>query len=155
MMTSWRYYFCLIFLSLTAMALPAQAQTPVIDTLPFTSVQEEHRYQSLIQEIRCVVCQGQSIADSNALLANDMRVKVYHMVQDKKSDAEIKDYLAKRYGEFILLQPRFSSLTLLLWSFPFLGIVVALLMVFYQRRRGNAPIIPESSCHPREGGDPY
>ncbi len=80
------------------------------------------RFQLLTKEIRCVVCQNQNIADSNAPLANDLREKVYQLVNEKKSNEEIKDYLVKRYGEFILLQPRFNKLTFLLWGFPFIGL---------------------------------
>jgi len=79
---------------------------------------EEARFASLTREIRCVVCQNQSIADSSAPLANDLRNKVYAMVEQQKSDDEIKDYLAARYGEFILLKPRQGVLTLFLWLFP-------------------------------------
>lgn len=90
---------------------------------PFTSSADTKRFESLTSEIRCVVCQNQNIADSNAPLANDLRKKVYDMVLDKKSNNEIKDYLVKRYGEFILLQPRFNTTTLILWAFPFIGLI--------------------------------
>lgn len=92
------------------------------DAYPFTRIAEAKRFYALIKEIRCVVCQNQTIADSNAPLANDLREKVYKMVIEKKSTADIKDYLVKRYGEFILLQPRLNKLTFLLWAFPFIGL---------------------------------
>jgi cytochrome c-type biogenesis protein CcmH len=110
-----------------------------VDAYPFQRVVDADRFQSLIKEIRCVVCQNQTIADSNAPLANDLREKVYHLVRDDKSNEDIKDYLVKRYGEFILLQPRFNKLTLLLWTFPFLGLAIALLMLCWtMKKRANS-----------------
>ena len=82
------------------------------------------RYHTLIQEIRCVVCQGQNLADSNAPLAQDMRQKIYTMTLQNQSDEAIKSYLVKRYGDFILLRPRWTSSTIFLWVFPLIGIVV-------------------------------
>jgi len=84
------------------------------------------RFQTLTKEIRCLVCQNQNIADSNAPLANDLREKVFTMMSEKKSNEEIKDYLVKRYGEFILLQPRFNKLTFILWTFPLIGLTCVL-----------------------------
>lgn len=93
----------------------------VQDTYQFTSTADTERFQTLTQEIRCVVCQNQNIADSNAPLAKDLRQKVYQMIIENKSNEDIKNYLLKRYGDFILLQPRFTNLTWVLWLFPFLA----------------------------------
>lgn len=100
------------------------------DAYPFTSTVDTERFQTLTQEIRCVVCQNQNIADSNAPLANDLREKVYKMVIEKKSNDEIKNYLVKRYGEFILLEPRFNKLTMMLWLFPLLGLAFVFYLLF-------------------------
>ncbi|OGT58960.1 MAG: hypothetical protein A3F43_04480 [Gammaproteobacteria bacterium RIFCSPHIGHO2_12_FULL_42_10] len=94
------------------------------------SAANQARYTALIKEVRCVVCQNQSLADSNAPLAEDLRDKIYMMMLEKKSDTEIKDYLVKRYGEFVLLRPRFSMTTFLLWTFPAVGIVSILLLIY-------------------------
>lgn len=83
------------------------------------------RYYDLTKEIRCVVCQNQNIADSNAPLAIDLRNKVLQMINDNKSNDEIKTYLVKRYGEFILLRPRFIATNFLLWCFPLLALSIA------------------------------
>ncbi len=91
---------------------------------------EETRYISLTKEIRCVVCQNQNIADSDAPLANDLRKKIYAMAEENKSDADIKDYLVARYGEFILLKPRFNKTTLILWLFPSLCMISLLAYLF-------------------------
>ena len=87
---------------------------------------EQMRYQSLIQEVRCLVCQNQSVAESNAELAKDLRREIKLQIQDGKSDSEIKKYLFDRYGEFILYEPTFSQKTLFLWFAP-----IILLMLFY------------------------
>ncbi len=99
------------------------------DNLSTLSIEQLKRFQALTKEIRCVVCQNQTIADSSAPLANDLREKVYKMVNEKKSNEEIKDYLVKRYGEFILMQPRFNKLTFILWAFPFIGLACLLLFL--------------------------
>lgn len=80
------------------------------------------RFSTFTKEVRCVVCQNQNLAESTAPLANDLREKIHKMISEKKSDEEINDYLVKRYGEFILLRPRFNKLTMLLWLFPLLGL---------------------------------
>ena len=101
------------------------------ETYPFPSSADTTRFQSLTKEIRCVVCQNQSIADSNAPLANDLREKVYKMVLANETDEAIKTWLVKRYGEFILLQPRFNKFTMVLWMFPLLGLLF-IIFIFYR-----------------------
>lgn len=123
-------FFCLLAMSLTAHAATQE-------NYPFISVDEANRFHSLTKEIRCVVCQNQSIAESNAPLANDLRNKIYRMILEKKSDAAIKQYLVKRYGEFILLQPRVNKLTLFLWLFPGIGLLGAVVFLFRYARRNN------------------
>lgn len=110
------FFICSLFLFEYAFALTQ-------DPYPFSSKTEALRFQTLTKEIRCVVCQSQSIAESNAPLANDLREKIYTMIVEKKSDTYIKEFLIKRYGEFILLQPRFNLSTLILWLFPCLGLI--------------------------------
>lgn len=107
------------------------------DAYPFTSANDATRFQSLTKEIRCVVCQNQNIADSNAPLANDLRAKVYQLVKENKSNEEIKEYLVKRYGEFILLQPRLNKLTSFLWLFPFMGIAIILFLLVRLVKKQN------------------
>lgn len=114
---------CLCILIIIFTALNAYAQ--IEETYPFQSALASERFKTLTENIRCVVCQNQNIADSNAPLANDLRAKVYEMVLADKSDKQIEDYLVQRYGEFILLKPRLSPNTLLLWLFPLLGLSIA------------------------------
>lgn len=94
------------------------------------TIAETKRFESLTKEIRCLVCQNQSLADSNAPLANDLRDKIHKMILEKKSNAAIKQYLVKRYGEYILLNPSLNKMTVLLWSFPFLGIMLVFVLLF-------------------------
>ena len=98
----------------------------------------ELRARELSRELRCMVCQNQSIDDSDAPLARDLRVLVRERLQAGDSDQQVLDFLVARYGEFVLLRPRFSSHTALLWLTP-LGILLlggCGLFVFWRRRSG-------------------
>lgn len=96
----------------------------------------DRRLHALSGELRCLVCQNQSLADSDADLAIDLRREIRTMIEAGKSDAEIRDFLATRYGEFILYEPPFSWLTALLWLGPviFLAIGLALLLPSLRRQ---------------------
>jgi cytochrome c-type biogenesis protein CcmH len=100
---------------------------------PFANEKDEARFQALTQEIRCVVCQNQSIADSTAPLANDLREKVYRMVLAKESNDDIKYYLVRRYGDFILLNPPVQPKTYFLWLAPFVLLIGTVLFYFLRR----------------------
>ncbi|WP_454784079.1 cytochrome c-type biogenesis protein [Legionella sp. WA2024007413] len=89
-------------------------------TYPLDSAQKEAQFNHLLKDLRCLVCQNQDLADSNAELAKDLRAQVYQMVKQGKSDSEISDYLTARYGDFILFKPPVKSVTFLLWFGPFL-----------------------------------
>lgn len=103
------------------------------------SPEAERRLRRLEEELRCLVCQNQTLADSNADLAVDLRRQVESMVAAGRSDAEIKDYLVDRYGDFVLYRPRLQGNTLALWIGPFallaLGVLAWLLV---QRRSARA-----------------
>ena len=85
----------------------------------------EERYYLLIEEVRCLVCQNQSLADSNAPLAQDLRNEIFKMIQINKSNTEIMEFLVKRYGDFVLHRPPLKKNTWLLWFGPFLFLIVA------------------------------
>jgi cytochrome c-type biogenesis protein CcmH len=119
-------------LLLVAMILSLQARA--IDTgQAFDDPALQARYDRLIAEVRCLKCQNQSIKDSNAFLAEDLRREIRRLLEEGKTDAEIFDFLVTRYGEFALYRPRMSGKTLLLWLAPFLllvgGAVVAVRVV--------------------------
>lgn len=100
----------------------------------------EARMLAISQELRCLVCQNETLADSRAPLAEDLRVEVRQLVKQGKSDQEIKSYLVARYGDFVLYRPPMEPTTWLLWFGPFLllGGGVAGLVIFL-KRRGAAP----------------
>lgn len=98
------------------------------------------RYEKLTNELRCLVCQNQSIADSTAGLAGDLRVQVRDMLQNGASDAEILDYMTARYGDFVRYRPGFNSRTWMLWIGPFIAMAVGLAIVgTIIVRRSNLP----------------
>ena len=101
---------------------------------------EEQRIRQLEEKLRCLVCQNQSLADSNAELAGDLRKQVRDQVAAGRSDAEIVGYLVQRYGDFVLYEPPFKASTALLWIGPFLLLAAAAgFLVVAVRRRRNAP----------------
>ena len=123
------------------------AQTVLaIDPLPFKDRAEEIRFQHLTKELRCLVCQNQDLADSEADLAKDLRRQVFQLMQDGKSDAQIKEYLAARYNDFVLYDPPLKPGTWLLWFTP--GVLVAVgigvLVNILRRRSRQIPVEPES-----------
>ena len=111
-----------------------------IEVYQFTSPELELRYQSLTEELRCLVCQNQNIADSHAELAQDLRRKVYEMLSSGQSDAQIIDYMTERYGDFVLYRPPFNVRTILLWFTPVLALLIGALgfMSILNRRETNA-----------------
>ena len=124
------------FLIAACLLLTGAAQARV-EVHTFDSAEQEDRYNKLIAELRCLVCQNQNLADSNAELAVDLRRKTYEMVKQDKSESEIADYMVDRYGEFVLYRPPFNSNTLLLWVGPFIILLVgvSLLIRTIRRRR--------------------
>ena len=102
------------------------------------NLETENRIRSLEEKLRCLVCQNQTLADSNAELAGDLRRQVREQVAAGRSDEQIIDYLVQRYGDFVLYEPRFKSTTALLWLGPFVLLVaaaLALITVLRRRRR--------------------
>lgn len=106
--------------------LLAAAPALAIDPLPFQSAVEERRFQALVAELRCMVCQNQNLADSDAELARDLRNEVFEMLRAGKSDGEIRDFLVQRYGDFVLYDPPFKPVTWILWLGPALVVVAGL-----------------------------
>jgi cytochrome c-type biogenesis protein CcmH len=105
----------------------------------FDDPAEQARYERLIRDLRCLVCRSESIADSNAPLAADLRREVESLMRDGKTDAEIHAFMTERYGDFVLLRPPVAPRTWLLWAAPALflagGLVVVIVVV---RRRALA-----------------
>jgi len=133
---------------LIAMLLAARSAL-AIDPLPFKDRAEEIRYQHLAKELRCLVCQNQNIADSEADLAKDLRKQVFDLMREGKSDAEIKQYLVSRYNDFVLYDPPLKPGTWLLWFAPAVLVAVgAGVLVNILRRRSRL-----GSAEPETGED--
>ena len=98
---------------------------------PFDTVQQERQFQHLLRELRCLVCQNQDLADSNAGLAKDLRNDVYQLVRASKSDGEIVTYLTDRYGDFILFKPPVKAITVLLWFGPACFLLLGLFVFWH------------------------
>lgn len=96
-----------------------------IDIVDFDTEEQRGRYKNLVAELRCLVCQNQSLADSNATLAEDMRGVVADMIRDDLADAAIIQFMTDRYGNFVHYRPSLSGKTLMLWVLPFLMILIA------------------------------
>ncbi len=134
---------CLFVLSPGAVAPVALADAAPASlaavAAPFASAERERRYYELLKELRCLVCQNQSLSDSDAALAGDLRAEVRRMIGDGKSDDEIVDFMTARYGDFVLFRPRFKAATWVLWLAPFVLLAAGLFWLFrwqvVQRRR--------------------
>jgi cytochrome c-type biogenesis protein CcmH len=109
----------------TSHASPGTPQDSAPQAAALSSA-DEARYQELITQLRCLVCQNQTIADSNAPLAADLRDQVRRQLEAGHSDAQIKRYLTDRYGDFVLYKPPFKASTALMWAGPGVLLVVAL-----------------------------
>lgn len=118
---------------------PLQA-TATLESFKFDSTEQELHFKDLISELRCLVCQNQSLADSDAELAHDLRAEVYDMLQAGKSDEQIIEFLVARYGDFVLYSPPVKPSTWLIWFGPFvLLLFAALLLMRSLRRQQQAP----------------
>ncbi|TXH73700.1 MAG: cytochrome c-type biogenesis protein CcmH [Lysobacteraceae bacterium] len=128
--------------SALALLLTASVTVCAIDPLEFRDSAEEARFQTLAKELRCLVCQNESLADSRAGLAQDLRRDVIEQIRNGSSDEEIKRYLTDRYGDFILYRPPVKPVTWLLWFGPALMFLVAGFVLFRILRR-NRPTTGE------------
>jgi cytochrome c-type biogenesis protein CcmH len=129
-----KYLFALVLVLLSIGSVQAKeaeplAQDPVV----------EKRLIAISEEMRCLVCQNESLAGSHADLAQDLRRELRELIKDGKTDAEIKDFMVSRYGDFVLYRPPFKPLTWMLWVGPFLLMVVGVAALLrYLRRRGRS-----------------
>ncbi len=141
-----------LVLLLSAFAVQAE-DAVVVDTIDtvdtenlyFTSPEREALYRKMVLELRCLVCQNQNIADSNAELAQDLRRRTYDLVSQGKSEQDIVAFMVQRYGDFVMYRPPFKSTTLFLWLGPFLILVlaVAMLLLYVRRRDTQAARAPD------------
>lgn len=127
----------------------ARVDASVFEPREFASEAARARYQSMIAELRCLVCQNQNIAESNAPLAQDLRREVYQMIQTGRSDRDIIDFMVQRYGDFVLYRPPLNAVTLALWAGPavlaLLGFAFLLQVLARRRREAREASAPLSA----------
>ncbi len=111
----------------------------------FDDAIQESRFISLSEELRCLVCQNQSLADSNAALAQDLRAEVFKLIQQGKTDEQIIDFLVSRYGDFVLYKPPFKAGTAFLWFSPLILLLVIGVYLFGIMRQQQNQLHPELS----------
>ena len=128
----------ILFIMLLVISINSHA----VDSRQLSDPKQQENYETLTKELRCLVCQNQTIADSNAELASDLRRQVYEMLQQGKSEQEIIRFMTDRYGEFVLYKPAFAGKTSLLWIAPVVFLFMGLMMVFFiiRRKRATAQI---------------
>ena len=106
-----------------------------IDVMQFKDEAQEQQFRQLTEQLRCPKCQNNSIADSNSMIATDLRQKVYELMQEGKSQKEIVDYMVARYGNFVTYDPPLTPLTVLLWVMPVVAIGLGGWIIFARTRR--------------------
>lgn len=134
-----------LLLCLLLLTVPANAVQP--DEI-LSDAKLEQRARNLSMGFRCLVCQNQSIDESDAPLAKDLRILIREHLTKGDSDAQIRDFVVARYGEFVLLRPRFTAHTAILWATPFLIILAGLIVIL--RRRKNSAVPAESALSTEE-----
>ena len=136
-MRSLLYLLCTSFVLSTA---TLASDRPVV----FERAEDQKRYEFLLEELRCLVCQNQSLADSQADLAQDMRDEVQRMIDSGLSNDDITEFLSARYGDFVLYRPPMKRTTWLLWGGPFVMLALAIVIVVRLGRRPRNEVQPLS-----------
>ena len=121
-------YFILVLTITLSFSVFAQ-NSPVQEPMVFETPKQEARFNKLTQELRCLVCQNQNLADSDAQLAHDLRAEVHEMLLTGKSDDEIKTFMVERYGDFVLYRPPVQENTYLLWLAPLALLLIGALIL--------------------------
>lgn len=137
-MTAVRVALAALLLAIAGLAAAA------VDPLPFADDAERARFNALAAELRCMVCQNQSLADSDAPLARDLRRELFELIRDGRSDTEVKAFLTERYGDFVLYRPPLDRRTWWIWFGPALLVLAGLatVVVIVRRRRAGAGAAP-------------
>lgn len=133
-------YLILLTLLLASALTPSYAETGQ-EIIQFDTVAQHERYQTLLKQLRCLVCQNQSLADSGAGLADDLRLAVETQIRSGANDQEIIEFMVSRYGDFVLYNPPLKKTTILLWFLPYILIGlggVAVIWFVIQRNENKA-----------------
>jgi len=147
-MNPFRIFFLILAMGLSVSALAQRS--PVQEPLKFENAQQEERFNHLTRELRCLVCQNQNLADSDAQLAHDLRSEVHEMLLAGKSDDEIKQFMVDRYGDFVLYRPPVQENTFLLWLAPMALLLGGAIILFVIIRKRTALL---ASAPDNEAGD--
>ncbi|KZC35980.1 MULTISPECIES: cytochrome c-type biogenesis protein [Rhodanobacter] len=147
-------------LLLVVLAFAGFAHAQAIEPMPFKDHVQELRFQHLTHQLRCPMCQNETLADSNAPIARDLRNQIFQMMQQGRSDEQIKQYLVARYSSFVLYDPPLSSRTWLLWFGPLLillgGAGVVLAVIRKRSRAGaTAGTATAADDRPIDNGDDW
>ncbi len=141
---------CLVFCA----AVSAQTEEPIV----FEDPANEERFRELTVELRCLVCQNQTLSDSDAPLAQDLRKEIHDMIVAGRSDAEIKEFMVARYGDFVLYRPPVQTNTLILWAAPLILLLIGGVVIVRSVRKRAALMEAKqdghSSDHDLEDGQP-
>ena len=128
----------------------ASAMAAGLEAFDFSGNVDEDRYKHLIVELRCLVCQNQSLADSDAGLAHDLRREVWELMDQGQSDAQIVEFLVTRYGDFVLYNPPVKPSTYILWYGPFVLLAIGLLVLVRTLKRRSIQTESGFSAEERE-----
>jgi len=145
-----RSLFYKIILTLLVAAIMPATNAVKIEFHSFETPEQEKVYLQLIAELRCVKCQNQNLAESNAELAKDMRDKAYELISNGGSREDVVKYMTDRYGDFVLYRPPFKISTLLLWIGPPVFLLLSLLLLFRLIRNQKNEAVDELSDSDRE-----
>ena len=153
MMRAFLHALLVVLLTFAGMA-HAQA----IEPMPFADHAQELRFQHLTQQLRCPMCQNETLADSNAPIARDLRNQIFQLMQHGQSDEQIKQYLVARYSDYVLYDPPLKPGTMLLWFGPLLvllGGAGVVLMAIRKRSRAGIAADTSSDSAPTDNGDDW
>ncbi len=120
---------CLLIISTAPYCQLSSDHTRLAMNFDHLNATEKQQYREVASELRCLVCQNQSLADSHALLAVDLKEKIVEQIHAGKTNEEIKSYMQNRYGEFVIYKPEYSMQNAVLWLGPFVVLIIAVLLV--------------------------
>ena len=129
--------FILVFISLFLIQLFTNSSFSIDPDEILDNKKLETKARNISKNIRCMVCQNQSIDESNAPLAKDLRILIRDKIKNGKKDDEIYKFLTDRYGDFILLKPPFNSTNLILWLLPFVFLILGIYIVFHHNKKSG------------------
>ncbi|MCJ2376518.1 cytochrome c-type biogenesis protein CcmH [Vibrio sp. ZSDZ34] len=132
----------IVSFALLSFSIPASAEQAKIDTVElfeFESLQQQKQAIELAKTLRCPMCQNQNLIESNSPVAKDLRLRVFELIREGKSNQQVKDYMVDRYGEHVLYRPSFSFKNGLLWGVPILCLLLVILNLFITFKRKQKP----------------